>query len=375
MDAVHQLVGICYLVIMSTPWRVNAETEAAKLSAKESDWNLAGLSTPPTTRTRHGGKSVILKKRKLFGEDSSSSSSEDESYSSDEDDDSESSESGGPAWDEMKPEHTRVIVETTALLEMVERNSICRECQGPVMAELQTVTLATSLVFKCCSEVCSYIDYGCSPAPALLPQYQEDNRERNTDYALNILYVVGFIANGDGPREASRLLGMLGLPNNDTTMESRSFGTIEDRIAPIVWDLFNQILLENLTEEIKASVDESAFNLWQQSIDKSNQFTLEVNNYPKVCVSYDMGWNQRGKMMNSPSGHAFLVGKYTRKAIMGEIKCKLCSFCESWQRKITKGSIAQGTPVGEHWCLKNHEGASVALVLFAWTMMHRRDKL
>jgi hypothetical protein len=57
-----------------------------------------------------------------------------------------------------------------------------------------------------------------------------DNYERSSDYAVDVLYILGFISMGDGCTEEARLLGPFGLPNN-TTMESRSFTIIEERIG------------------------------------------------------------------------------------------------------------------------------------------------
>ena len=41
----------------------------------------------------------------------------------------------------------------------------------------------------------------------------EDDYERVTDYAVNVLYVLSFLSCGDGGNEAARVLGLLGLPN------------------------------------------------------------------------------------------------------------------------------------------------------------------
>jgi hypothetical protein len=58
-------------------------------------------------------------------------------------------------------------------------------------------------------------------APTTLHAANNDNYERTTDYAVNVLYVLGFMSMGDAHTEAGRLLGLLGLPN-DTTMERES---------------------------------------------------------------------------------------------------------------------------------------------------------
>jgi hypothetical protein len=69
---------------------------------------------------------------------------------------------------------------------------------------------------------------------------------------VNVLYVLGFMSMGDAHTEAARLLGLLGLPN-DTTMESRSFAIIEQRIGPIIRSLCDEIVRDNVIEEAQLS--------------------------------------------------------------------------------------------------------------------------
>jgi hypothetical protein len=83
------------------------------------------------------------------------------------------------------------------------------------------------------------------------------------------LYVLGVISNGDGGLEAERLLGLLGLPN-DTTMEGKSFANIEDRIAPTILKVNNEIIHENLIEEVNNATPNMNFRsgdkLWRRII-------------------------------------------------------------------------------------------------------------
>jgi hypothetical protein len=184
------------------------------------------------------------------------------------------------------------------------------------------------------------------------------NRERMVNYAVNVLYVLGFLSSGDGGTEAAGLLGLLGLPN-DTTMESRSFAIIEETISPAIQRLTDAILMETLQEEVRLTMEASSthddgdYAVWQQA----RKGLIEVNQskYAKISASFDMAWQQRnsGNRYASPSGHALLVGKYTRKAIALCIKSKLCNFCKSWVKKH-----GDAVPVKEHDCLKNHEGSS-----------------
>jgi hypothetical protein len=109
-------------------------------------------------------------------------------------------------------------------------------CNKPLKAEIDTVCITTSISIVCSNLDCSFITYRqCRSGIADNHAFLGDNYERMTDYALNVLYVIGgFISMGDAHTEAARLLGLLGLPN-DTTMKPRSFAImIEEQIGPFL---------------------------------------------------------------------------------------------------------------------------------------------
>jgi hypothetical protein len=248
--------------------------------------------------------------------------------------------------DAVKPPATRVIVDTATLIESIEKNGKCKQCYWDVEATVRTTCLATSITVSCLNPDCNFMYL--SPSPVQVDIESADNRERSTDYAVNILYVLGFISCGDGCTEAARILGLLGLPN-DTTMERRSFGIIEDRISPTIDELNKEILLENLVEEARLSMeasndhDANDFMLWQQSLTNKNTVLLDAKKPPLMC-SFDMGWQQRssGKRYNSQSGHALLVGQFSRKPVSFVIKSKRCNFCITWKNR-NKDVVAQSS--------------------------------
>jgi hypothetical protein len=330
-------------------WIRNSKLEAKRLASPDPSrpWGgLAGLDavTPPPSRTRQNPR-----KQHFFG-DSPPDQQYDGDYEYESETDLSESNVDIEEWNDVKPPASRFIVEGSALETLLSGRMKCESCDGVLELKFETVTLATSFYLKC--NKCTFIEEGKSPAPANFPQF-EDKRERNTDYAINVLFVLGIICNGSGSVEAGRLLGLLGLPN-DTTMETRSFATIEERIAPHIWQLYQEILAENLESEVKATVSAEKFNLWKQSLDTNVDYQLPKDEYPKVSGSFDCGWNQRSRLYNSPSGHAFLVGKETRKPIQGEIKSKLCSFCTAYKKRAGTENVE----IPEHYCLKNYEGSS-----------------
>jgi len=93
--------------------------------------------------------------------------------------------------------------------------------------------------------------------------------------------------------------------------------------------------------------------------------------WPLTC-SFDMGWQKRaaGRIYNSPSGHAFLIGTLTGKIICCNIYCKGCSSCEKkWKKEgISKEVATKDDQPGklsfiekDHRCPCNYNGTSKSM--------------
>lgn len=341
---------------MTTHWRPRQQQEQRRVGGA-TGWNLPGVAgDAPTSRTRNGGRRVT---RRLSSPSLSSSDDEwiDEGVSSS----SQSSDGEVQVIEEKRPT-TRAIVEISTVTSFMEKHTFCPNCNCGVEVDLLTGNkygncLASSLKIACLNEDCGYINYSARPAPADVPCC-DDNRERTTDYAINVLYVLGFMACGDGGKEAARLCGFLGL-SGSTWMETRSFPVIEERIGAVIRDLTDDILVENLIEEVRQSIESSSelnendFLLWKMSL-TNKTIHIPDEKKPKLMVSSDMGWQQTG--FNSPSGHSMYVGAQQRKALIMEIKSKLCGVCDHFHRNGTM----QG-PVRDHDCFKNWFGSSKAM--------------
>jgi hypothetical protein len=364
----------------------NTVLEGNRLSYEEG-WNLPGACVP-SSRTRGGGSGRPNLKKRLFNEIISSESdsewemeevesSEDgeeqvdtEDFFTDEDleeeDDEDDDEEDG------KPPPTRLLLEYESLKKCMEKNCRCPKCNGPVNMDVKTICIASNVMVSCVDKDCGYVDVSDLPATAHVgptKATKKTDRERSTDFAINVLWVLGFMTSGDGSTEAARLLGVLGLPN-DTTMQSRSFGLIEDRISPIIQSVTNEILLENLTEEVRMTFaavpdkDESDVLNWRNSLRKDVATVFNKAKYPAISVSYDMGWQQRssGKKYNSPSGHAFFVGGLLRKPIALQVKSRICNYCANWRKKHPPTvELPEGPPVPIHSCTLNHSGSASAM--------------
>ena len=82
-------------------------------------------------------------------------------------------------------------------------------------------------------------------------------------------------------------------------MEGRSFGNIEERIAPVIKNLNDELLLENLSEEARLSVEAlseeqeqatAKTNLvaWKEA-QTNNNITLDPSQYPLLSGSTWLG--------------------------------------------------------------------------------------
>ena len=88
---------------------------------------------------------------------------------------------------------------------------------------------------------------------------------------------------------------------------------------------------------------------------------FENGNYDKVkttigtiglTVSYDMGWQKcaGGRVYDSLSGHAYMIGCATGKVINMGVLCKKCSTCRTFNKKQIEPPL--------HACPINHENSS-----------------
>jgi hypothetical protein len=139
-------------------------------------------------------------------------------------------------------------------------------------------------------------------------------------------------------------------------MMNRSFGIIEDRIGCFVRQLCDEIIVSNMDEEAKLSMNECDYNVWKMwTADETTIGQVPVDRMPKIDASYDMAWQQKGSghQYNSQSGHGSLFGRYSWKIIGLVIKSKLCNYCEAFKKM--NPDVEE---IPEHQCWKNHDGSS-----------------
>jgi hypothetical protein len=178
-------------------------------------WQKQSLDNGVTTRTCHGGKgqTCFQHRKKAFIEPISSGSSEESTNESggedveediDEVDDileplpagvkveMEESEDG------KKPANTRAILEVGGLIDTMATLCWCPCCDASMKPSMTTLCLASTLTVACTNEVCGYIHVMSDAAKAEIGDQSRASRNRSTNYAINVLWVLGFISVGDG---------------------------------------------------------------------------------------------------------------------------------------------------------------------------------
>lgn len=114
---------------------------------------------------------------------------------------------------------------------IMERHIHCPDCGSAVKVSFPSKMIATTVRLDCTDLSCGFVDVEKPMvASPTLPEGSR-NIKRNSDSAINILFVIAFLSKGDGGTEAAHLLGLLGLPNS-TTMDGSSFGSIEKQVGP-----------------------------------------------------------------------------------------------------------------------------------------------
>jgi hypothetical protein len=347
-----------HIFIMSLP-----RCERRRLGLEEDDWKLNVGSSVTLSRTRGGGNGRPDLERTIKNRVGPICVDEPEvvvvvdpteDLVSDEegDEDDDSTATASTVSEPTKPKHTRVIVEVS-MLQQAFANYPCPKCNRKLKLKVRTLCIASSIELVCNNKECSYLCDFPRPTTTKIHEKERHKHEKMTDYALNVLFVLGFISVGDGATEAGRLLGLLGLPN-DTTMMARSFGVIEERIGPLMREICSEILIENMNEEARRSMNEFDYNVWKMWVADPTMGDMPVERMPQIDATYDMAWQQKGSghVYNSQSGHGTLFGRHTRKIIGLVIKSKLCCYCNTFTKKHP------GEEVPEHVCWKNHEGSS-----------------
>ena len=97
---------------------------------------------------------------------------------------------------------------------------------------------------------------------------KKTKHEALSDYAIKVLFMLGFLSVGDGGTEAERFLSLCDLPAY-TSMEKQTFSHIEQTIAPVLVEMQTEILFNNLQGEVLRSNEhhtDCVFDDWLKAV-------------------------------------------------------------------------------------------------------------
>jgi hypothetical protein len=244
--------------------------------------------------------------------------------------------------------YSRFIGETMAIRDLFEEAAICGHCKkGKLDVSFETKCLATVVHTKCrkCLAHSASTTFSTS-----IPQ---ENQDRNTNYASNVLFVLAQILSGNGGTETSRIVGMLDLPN--PSIGDTAFPSIEYELGKYIIPLSKEFIRNNLLREVELYAETTTkfdYPEWKENHSVKPEL-IAIEQLPLLTVGYDMGWQKRssGHRYDSHSGHAIPVGVLTNLPVGLAILNRYCRVCSS----------STNDDPGDHDCTSNFTGASGAM--------------
>lgn len=121
----------------------------------------------------------------------------------------------------------------------------------------------------------------------------------------------------------------------------------------------NNVLYKRQEREIGKAVEKVARGsclknlILTRKIAQANSKAQNNDDFPGIAVSYDMGWQKRGKGHNSLIGQGAGMGVVTGKVLSYSTRCKTCRFCNASKKagKVVKKSQLQKK---SYWVFKNN---------------------
>ena len=151
-------------------------------------------------------------------------------------------------------------------------------------------------------------------------------------FDINTRVALGCLHAGIGQTHINNVLSTINIP----TINSSTFKRREREVGKAI---------ENVA---KASCGDSVTKEKGQLLNQGIQ--PDEDNLVSVPISFDMGWQKRGKGHNSHTGHAAVMSLTTGKVLDYTTRTKTCRFCDQSNKKIK-----------EHDCRKNHNASSKAM--------------
>ena len=166
----------------------------------------------------------------------------------------------------------------------------------------------------------------------LTSKQHKTGTRRPMAYHINTRIALGAHNAGIGQTHVNSILSCMNVTSiNHTTFKARQRG-----IGKVVESVAEASCMETCHEEQKRAVAAGS-----QSDDEG---------LAGVLVSYDMGWQKRGKAYNSSTGHGAVLGVSTGKVLDFATRCKTCRVCSAAKAKPKQHDCRKKS----HWVIKNN---------------------
>ena len=192
----------------------------------------------------------------------------------------------------------------------------------------KTIGIASENTYRCNSKC--HLSIPLTQARKEKSYTKEKRYETILNYDANILALLAPYMNGTGQRDASMRLSLLDLPASRNFQ--RNISRHQAFIGGKITDIAQKEIDLALEMEIKETlVNEKGEDYYKEWINKKQGEREKVG----LTVSYNIGWNKRssGNRYDSLSGHAFIIGAYTRRIIGCVIFSKICATCNMRDKK------------------------------------------
>ena len=190
--------------------------------------------------------------------------------------------------------------------------------------------LTTCGIAQVCRAVCNEHSIKIQDTRSEYENKNVSGQTKAIDYEENLRMLAAVYYTGIGGTEMGDILSFLNLPNshNFVRTHTRYISFFTDIIKTIVEDEMEEALWEEVEATIVAEKGQVYYDNWL----KERKDNREIVG---LTISYDCGWQKKssGRKYDSKSGHAFLVGAYTRKIVGCIVFSKNCKQCECMYKK------------------------------------------
>jgi hypothetical protein len=247
-----------------------------------------------------------------------------------------------------------VLVPFSKMVDWISSSMSCKHCKVNIKASCiskTTVGIATQLHYDCDSEKCRSRKKNTMEAEYVETDI-EDNQDKRalhstTRFAANWRMLAANQLFGESQKAGEIVAGFLDLSPHAFP---KWWFKMEDQLAEQGHErLASEIIEQNLKDYVENKIPETGI--------------LKV----PLTVSFDMGWQKRGRSYNSLSGHAFLYDVHTGKVVGMQVYSKNCLKCSKYKRQ---GLTGENIP--DHRCPKNYEGSSKGMEATAALQMVKR---